>query len=111
MKEAVRSGYRLLDCAAAYGNEGEVGNAIQELLAEGTVTREQLFIVDKCFQTHHVDVETGEDRPREAVEQTLKDLQIDSLDLYLIHWPFAFKQKDLSTIKGGWGALVLRLEI
>ena len=74
VKEAVRSGYRLLDCAAAYGNEAEVGNAIQELIAEGTVCREQLFIVGKCYNTHHVDVNTNEDRPREAVEQTLKDL-------------------------------------
>jgi diketogulonate reductase-like aldo/keto reductase len=100
VKEAVHSGYRLIDCAAAYYNEEEVGEAIQELISEGVVTRDELFIVGKCFQNMHVDVETREDRPREAVEQTLKDLQIDSLDLYLIHWPFAFKEKDLSVLEG-----------
>jgi diketogulonate reductase-like aldo/keto reductase len=98
--EAVRTGYRLIDCAAAYSNEEEVGKAIQKLISEGVVSRDELFIVGKCNQNMHVDVETGEDRPREAVEQTLKDLQIDCLDLYLIHWPFAFKQKDLSVLEG-----------
>ena len=96
VKAAVRSGYRLIDCAAAYGNEAEVGEALREMFEAGEVRREDLFVVSKCFQTHHV--WDGEDRPREAIEKTLADLQLDRVDLYLMHWPFAFAQKDLSAI-------------
>jgi len=92
-------GYRLLDGAAAYGNEAEVGDAMAELFEEGVVKREDLFVVSKCFQTHHV---WKEDRSRVATacEKTLADLKLDYLDLYLIHWPFAFEQTDLGAIGG-----------
>ena len=51
---AVKAGYRLIDCAAGYGNQAEVGEAIAELLDEGVCKREDLFVVSKLFQTHHV---------------------------------------------------------
>ena len=54
VKAAVVAGYRLIDCAAGYGNQKEVGEAIAEVIAEGVTTREELFIVSKLFQTHHV---------------------------------------------------------
>ena len=52
VKAAVNAGYRLIDCAAGYGNQSEVGEAISELIAEGVVTRDELFVVSKLFQTH-----------------------------------------------------------
>lgn len=99
VKAAVRAGYRLIDCAAGYGNQAEVGVAVAELIAEGTVKREDLFIVSKLFQTHHV-WEGDESRCQETLEQTLKDLQLEYLDLYLIHWPFAFGEKKLEKPEG-----------
>ena len=90
---AIAAGYRLIDCAAAYGNEAEVGEALRQAIDGGLVTRDELYVVGKCFQTHHV-WEGEPDRPREALQQTLADLQLQKLDLYLMHWPFAFEQKD-----------------
>lgn len=53
VKAAVTAGYRLIDCAAGYGNQAEIGEALKEIFAEGTIKREDLFIVSKLFQTHH----------------------------------------------------------
>ncbi|KAL9643821.1 hypothetical protein ABK040_013235 [Willaertia magna] len=86
IKTAIRSGYRHLDCAELYGNEKEIGQALQEIFKEGTVKREDLWITSKLWNTHkraqHV---------RPALEKTLKDLQINYLDQYLIHWPISFQ--------------------
>lgn len=81
VKEAVRLGYRHIDCAAVYGNEKEIGRAIKELIDEGTVTREELWITSKVWNDSH-------DRVVAACEQSLSDLGLDYLDLYLVHWPF-----------------------
>ena len=81
VKEAVRLGYRHIDCAAVYGNEKEIGQAIKELIDEGTVTREELWITSKVWNDSH-------DRVIAACEQSLSDLGLDYLDLYLVHWPF-----------------------
>jgi alcohol dehydrogenase (NADP+) len=94
VKTAVRAGYRLIDCAAAYGNQAEVGEAISELIREKTVTRKELFIVSKLFQTHHV-WEGDKSRCHETLAQTLADLKLDYVDLFLMHWPFGFAQKVL----------------
>eukprot|EP00756_Hemistasia_phaeocysticola_P007785 Hpha_TRINITY_DN14397_c0_g5::TRINITY_DN14397_c0_g5_i1::g.86646::m.86646/K00002/AKR1A1, adh; alcohol dehydrogenase (NADP+) len=95
VKAAVRNGYRLIDCAAAYGNEAEIGEALAECFASGVVKREELFIVSKVFQTHHV-WQGDPSRTQESLAKTLKDLRLDYIDLLLIHWPFAFEQKKLS---------------
>ncbi|NND62407.1 MAG: aldo/keto reductase [Flavobacteriaceae bacterium] len=87
VKEAVRAGYRHIDTAAAYGNEVEIGEAISELISEGTVTREELFVTSKLWNDSH---EKEEVIP--ALKESLSKLQTDYLDLYLIHWPVAFKK-------------------
>ena len=100
VKNALLFGCRLLDGAAAYGNEAEVGAAIAEAISERVVSREDLWVVSKLFNTHHV---WGSDRsrPAEALDQTLRDLRLAFLDLFLMHWPVAFEQKDLSLLAGG----------
>ncbi|CAG2532668.1 alcohol dehydrogenase (NADP+) [Maribacter dokdonensis] len=84
---AIKMGYRHIDCAAAYGNEKEVGNAIADAIKQGLVTREDLWVTSKLWNASH-----GEDNVIPALNQTLEDLQLEYLDLYLIHWPVALKK-------------------
>jgi len=87
VREAIKIGYRHIDCAAIYGNEVEIGNAVADAISAGDTSRKELWITSKLWNNAHraVDVEP-------ALLQTLADLQLDYLDLYLIHWPVAFKQ-------------------
>lgn len=85
---AVKIGYRHLDCAYIYKNEKEVGQALQKLFADGVVKREQLFITSKVWNNFH-----APEQVEVAIKNTLADLQLDYLDLYLIHWPMAFKKE------------------
>ncbi|MGQ1784045.1 MULTISPECIES: aldo/keto reductase [unclassified Saccharicrinis] len=86
--EAIRIGYRHIDCAAVYGNEKEVGKAIQDCMANEMVSREELWVTSKLWNNNH-----GRKNVIPALENTLKDLRLDFLDLYLIHWPIAFKHE------------------
>ena len=87
VKEALKIGYRHIDCAPIYGNEVEIGKAISEAVAEGVVTRDQLWITSKLWNDSHIP-----DDVLPALEKTLADLQIEYLDLFLIHWPVAHKK-------------------
>jgi D-xylose reductase len=84
--EAIEYGYRHLDCASDYGNEPEVGNGIRRALQKGVCRREDLFVTSKLWNTYH-----RREYVRSAVERTLRDLRLDDLDLYLIHFPIALK--------------------
>ncbi len=87
VKEAVRLGYRHIDCAPIYGNEPEIGEALSECFAEGAVTRGQIWITSKLWCDSHARADV-----QPALEKTLADLRLDYLDLYLIHWPVALRK-------------------
>ena len=87
VKYALEIGYRHLDCAFVYGNEGEVGQGIKEAMAEFKIERKDIWVTSKLWSSfHHPEEVEG------ACKMSLKNLGLDYLDLYLIHWPTAFKR-------------------
>src|SRR3954453_18421461 len=88
-KAALEAGFRLLDTAERYRTETEVGEAMQEVFEEGKVKREDVFVITKLWNTNH-----RPERVKPAFEASLKKLQLDVVDLYLIHTPFAFQPGD-----------------
>ena len=90
--DGIKSGYRHLDSAADYGNEIQVGEGIKQVLGQGICRREDLWVTSKLWNTFH--------RPEHvlpACEKSLRDLGIDYLDLYLIHFPISLKYVDFDT--------------
>jgi alcohol dehydrogenase (NADP+) len=80
---AARAGYRHFDCAAVYRNEAEIGVSLERIQADGSASREDLWITSKLWNDRH-----APDDVLPTLRKTLEDLRLDYLDLYLIHWPF-----------------------
>ena len=91
---AIKLGYKHIDCASVYDNQKEIGQAIHDAIKEGDIKREELFVVSKLWNDSH-----APENVRPAVEQTLEDLQLDYLDLYLVHWPVAQKKGTILPVK------------
>lgn len=80
---AIQYGYRLIDCASVYQNEDKIGQVLRRAITEKIVNREELFITSKVWNDMH-----GPGKVLESCQKSLKDLQLDWIDLYFIHWPF-----------------------
>ncbi len=114
VRHAIEVGYRHIDCAWIYFNEGEIGEALRDALAAGDVEREQLWITSKLWNDDH-----APEHVKPALEGTLADLKLDYLDLYLVHWPVAhvhgktrpetpedFLSLEQMPLEKTWGAMV-----
>jgi diketogulonate reductase-like aldo/keto reductase len=101
VKTAVEVGFRHLDAAERYRNEAEVGAALKELFADGTVRREELFVTTKLWNNNH-----RPERVKPALQASLDRLGLDAVDLYLVHTPFAFKPGDDQDPRDIHGAVV-----
>lgn len=87
VKNAIKSGYRLIDTAALYRNEEAVGNAIRDCIKENVVKRDELFVCTKVWNTAH-----KRESVMRACRESLKRLNLDYIDLYLVHWPLAYQE-------------------
>lgn len=83
VREALAVGYRHLDCASVYGNEDKIGEVLEEVFESRVLKREDLWITSKVWNDKH-----GDGDVLLSCARTLKDLRLDYLDLYLVHWPF-----------------------
>lgn len=81
---AIQSGFRHIDCAFIYGNQAEIGEAFKAAFDKGLVKREELFVTSKLWNSSHLKNDV-----KKELQKTLADLQLDYLDLYLVHWPVA----------------------
>jgi len=101
VKAAVHCGYRLIDTAAVYGSEQAIGDAVSELVLNGTIRREDLFLETKLDPKQH-----GYHAVMQEFQNSLERLQTDYLDMYMIHWPVArgseetYREENIET----WGA-------
>jgi alcohol dehydrogenase (NADP+) len=95
VRKAIEIGYRHFDCAFFYGNEAEIGQAIFDAINNKEIKREELWITSKLWNNRH-----RKEHIKAAFEITLRDLGMDYLDLYLIHWPVAL-QYDINYAQKG----------
>eukprot|EP00934_Nitzschia_sp_Nitz4_P005163 Nitzschia sp. Nitz4//scaffold8_size234185//179814//180761//NITZ4_001286-RA/size234185-processed-gene-0.346-mRNA-1//1//CDS//3329559893//5153//frame0 len=94
---AIELGYKRIDCAPVYFNEDKIGEAISKEISSGLTTREDLYIVSKLACPFH-----RREHVKIGLQKTLTDLNLDYLDLYLIHWPQAFHYVNIDPTKRGY---------
>jgi len=100
-KAALEVGFRLLDTSERYRTEREVGEAMQEVFKGGKIKREDVFVITKLWNSNH-----RPERVRPAFEASLKKLQVEYVDLYLIHTPFAFQPGDEQDPRDANGSVI-----
>jgi diketogulonate reductase-like aldo/keto reductase len=100
-KEALVVGFRHFDCAERYRNEQAVGDAMQEVFKAGTIERKDVFVTTKLWNNNH-----RPERVKPAFEGSRRRLQLDHVDCYLVHTPFAFQPGDEQEPKDGNGRIV-----
>jgi diketogulonate reductase-like aldo/keto reductase len=105
-KTALDVGFRHLDCAERYGNEEAVGDAMREAFKAGTLEREQLFVTTKLWNTNHRPARVGP-----AFDASRQRLQVDYVDCYLIHTPFAFQPGDDQDPRDDGGQVIYDPEV
>ena len=86
---ALSVGYRHIDCAYVYGNEDEVGEALKETPASGTINRNDIFVTSRLWCTYHSRVEKN-------LRMSLKSFGLDYVDLYLMHWPWYLRRSGMT---------------
>jgi len=91
IKKAIEIGYRHFDTATLYKNEDQLGKAIKEVLSQGKISREEIFLTTKIWNNEKDDVE-------KSLRAALSRLQMDYVDLYLIHWPMGYYDNDNNLI-------------
>jgi diketogulonate reductase-like aldo/keto reductase len=101
IKTALEVGFRHLDCAERYRNEDAVGDAMQEVFKTGAVRREDVFVTTKLWNNNH-----RPERVKPAFEASCRRLQLDYVDCYLIHTPFAFQPGDEQDPKDERGQVI-----
>jgi len=105
-KTALEAGFRAIDTAERYRTEKEVGEAMREVFKAGKIKREDVFVATKLWNTNH-----RPERVKPAFEASLKKLQLDYLDLYLIHTPFAFQPGDEQDPRDAKGNVIYDTEV
>jgi diketogulonate reductase-like aldo/keto reductase len=98
---ALEAGFRHLDCAERYRNEAAVGDAIQDAFKAGTVQRKDLFVTTKLWNSNH-----RPERVKAAYDASCRRLQLDHVDCYLVHTPFAFQPGDEQDPRDEKGAVI-----
>ncbi|WP_029710149.1 aldo/keto reductase (plasmid) [Rhizobium sp. T1470] len=106
VKAALAVGFRHLDCAERYRNEEAVGDAMREAFAAGTVRREDVFVTTKLWNTNH-----RPERVQPAFQASCQRLQVDYVDCYLIHTPFAFLPGDEQDPRDDRGQVIYDSEV
>ena len=100
-RAALEAGFRHLDCAERYRNEAAVGEAIQDAFKAGTLQREDLFVSTKLWNTNH-----RRERVKPAFDASCRRLQVDYVDCYIIHTPFAFQPGDEQDPRDAHGRVI-----
>jgi diketogulonate reductase-like aldo/keto reductase len=101
VKMALEVGFRQFDCAERYRNEAAVGEALKEAFEGGTVQRKDVFVTTKLWNTNH-----RPERVKPAFEASLRRLQLDYVDAYLVHTPFAFQPGEEQDPRDEYGHVI-----